>query len=280
MAMVVIVLYPLVYIVSASISDPVLVNSGQMWLYPLGVTWSGYERVMQNMEIWIGYRNTIFYTLFGVFINLLFTVPGAYALSRKDLYGRNVITFIVVFTMFFSGGLIPNYLLVKELGMLNSVWALVLPTAASVWNIVVCRTFFQSSIPRELQEAAEVDGCSVFRFFGSVVLPLSKPILVVMALFYGVMHWNQYFQALLYISDRNLCPLQLFLREILVQSQISAQMMMNMDGTDYESVMKQAEIADIIKYAVMIVSALPLLIVYPFLQKFFIQWLLIGSLKE
>ncbi len=271
-----VVLYPLLYIISASISDPDYVNSGRMWLWPHGITMNGYAKVFQNEEIWIGYRNTIFYTVLGVLVNLIFTLPGAYALSRTDLAGRNLFTFIIVFSMFFSGGLIPTYLLVKSLGMIDSIWALLLPSAAGVFQIIVSRTFFQSSIPKELEEAAEMDGCMPFRFFFSIVLPLSKAIIAVMALFYGVAHWNSYFSALIYISDRNLYPLQLILREILVMNQINSAAM---SGLDIEAYTEQLKLADLIKYSVMIIAALPLLIVYPFLQRFFIKGVLIGSVK-
>ncbi|MDQ3460781.1 MAG: carbohydrate ABC transporter permease, partial [Deinococcota bacterium] len=253
----VMVFYPLVYIVSASISDPVAVNSGRMWLLPQGLTLEGFERVFRNPDILLGYRNTLFYTFAGTFINLCVTLPCAYALSRTDLPGRTVFLFIIIFTMFFSGGLIPTYLLVRDLGLINTPWALLLPKAATAWNILVAMAFFRMTIPRELQDAADIDGCSTFRFFMRIVLPLSKPIIAVMALFYAVGHWNQYFDALIYLSDRNLYPLQLFLREILVQQQMSASMMM--DGAAMEALAEQARIADIVKYAVMIVASLPLL---------------------
>ena len=179
--------------------------------------------------------------------------------------------------MFFNGGLIPTYLLVRDLGMVNTVWAMLLPNAASVWLIIVARTFFQATIPGELREAADMDGCSNFRFFWSIVLPLSKSIIAVLALFYAVGHWNQYFNALIYLSDRDLFPLQLFLREILVQQEMDASMMMS--GGSMEALAQQARIADIVKYAVMIVSALPLLIAYPFVQRFFVKGVMIGSVK-
>lgn len=271
-----VVLYPLLYIVSASVSDPLLVNSGAMWLLPKGITLEGFQRVFQNQEIWIGYRNTLFYTLVGTLINLLITLPCAYALSRQDMVGRHALMMVLLFTMFFSGGLIPTYLLIKGMGLIDSFWVLLLINAASVWNIIVSRTFFQSTVPRELEEAAEMDGSSNFRMFCSIIIPISLPIIAVMALFYGVGHWNQYFTALVYLSDRNLFPLQLILREILVLNEMSAMMT---DGVDVEAMAEQARIADIIKYAVMIVSALPLLIVYPFVQKLFVKGVLIGSLK-
>ncbi|MCS7462180.1 carbohydrate ABC transporter permease [Paenibacillus doosanensis] len=273
----IIVLYPIVYVISASISDPVYVNQGEMWLFPKGITFEGYQRVFQNPEIWSGYRNTIMYTVLGTLINLLFTLPGAYALSRKDLKGRGVMMGLIVFTMFFGGGLIPTFLLVSNLGMLNTVWALIIPNAVAVYNLIICRTFFQMNIPQELQESAEIDGCSNTMLFVKIVLPLSAPIIAVMALYYGVTHWNSYFSAIIYLKDRSLYPLQLILREILVQNQMSDTMMMT--GDDMEAMAKQARIADIIKYAVMIVSSLPIIIVYPFMQRFFMKGVLIGSVK-
>lgn len=276
-ALLLIILYPLVYIVSASVSDPAAVNSGQMWLWPVGFTLEGFGRVFNNPDILIGYRNTLFYTVVGTLINLAVTLPCAYALSRAELPGRTVILGVILFTMFFSGGLIPTYLLIRDLGMINSVWALLLPKAAAAWNILVAMAFFAMTIPKELQDAAEIDGASPLGFFWRIVLPLSKPIIAVMALFYAVGHWNQYFDALIYLSDRNLFPLQLFLREILVEQQMSTTMMM--DGAAMEAMAQQARIADIVKYAVMIVASAPLLIVYPFLQRFFVKGVLIGSVK-
>ncbi|MBS4207917.1 carbohydrate ABC transporter permease [Bacillus sp. FJAT-50079] len=273
-----IISYPLVYILSASISDPHYVNSGQMWLFPKGITFEGFGRVLQSSEIWLGYRNTIFYTLLGTLINLAVTLPCAYALSRQDLIGKKVIMAMLVFTMFFDGGLIPTYLLIRDLGMINTIWSMVIPSAAAMWNIIVTMSFFRVTIPRGLEEAAEIDGASQIRTFFQIVLPLSAPIIAVMALFYGVGHWNQYFGALIYLQDRELFPLQLFLREILVQQQITAELMQQ-SGTA-EALSQHARIADIIKYAVMIVSAAPLLIVYPFLQRFFLKGVMIGSLKE
>lgn len=275
---VLIVLYPLIYIVSASVSDPYYVNSGQMWLFPKGFTLEGYRRIFQSKELLIGYRNTIVYTLLGTFINLAVTLPAAYALSRTDLAGRNIIMGLFVFTMFFDGGLIPVYMLVRDLGMINTIWSMVLPAAASTWNIIVTMTFFRMNIPQSLEEAAEIDGASHIRIFFQLILPLSAPIIAVMALFYGVGHWNQYFGALIYLQDRALWPLQLFLREILIQQKMMTELMQQRGVV--EALQEHARIADIIKYAVMIVSSAPLLIVYPFLQRFFVKGIMIGSIKE
>ncbi len=271
------VIYPLIYILSASISDPIAVNSGKMWLYPMDVTWEGYLRVFQDNEIWRGYRNTILYTVLGTMIHLMVLLPCAYALSRSDLSGRTAIMLLFLFTMFFQGGLIPTFLVIKQLGMIDTMWALVIPNAVGVWAIIVARTFFQMNIPRELQEASQMDGCTDFGLFFRIVLPLSAPIIAVMALFNAVGHWNQYFNALMYLNNRDIFPLQLILREILIQQQMSTQMMMN--GDDLELLLQHARIADIVKYAVMIVSSLPLLVAYPFVQKYFVKGVLIGSIK-
>ncbi|USK33650.1 carbohydrate ABC transporter permease [Bacillus sp. F19] len=272
----IIVLYPLIYIISASVSDPKFVNSGEMWLFPINLTFEGYERVFQNEQIWLGYKNTIIYTAVGTAVNLMVTIPAAYALARKDFVGRGFIMGMMLVTMFVSGGLIPTYIIVKNLGLMDSMWALILPGAASVWNIIVCRTFFQTSIPNELEEAAKIDGCSNFNLFLKVILPLSAPIIAVMALFYGVGHWNSYFGALIYLRDQDLYPLQLVLRQILVLQEMSADIM---SGATAEALQRKAEIADIVKYAVIIVATLPIIIIYPFMQRFFVKGVMIGSVK-
>lgn len=274
-----IVLYPLIYIVSASISNPHLVNSGEMWLLPKGVTFEGYRTLLGNSSIWRGYLNTIYYTVLGTSINLLVTLPCAYALSREDFYGRRAFTNFMLVTMFLSGGLIPSYLLIRSLGMLNTVWALVIPGAVSVYNVVVTRTFFQSTIPREMEEAAIVDGCSDFRLFMQIVLPLSTPIIAVMALFYGVGHWNSFFNALIYLSDRSMYPLQMILREILILQDMSSNTVSNVTSEIANMLYSKQQLAQVIKYGVMIVSSLPVIIVYPFLQKYFVKGMMVGSIK-
>ncbi|QYR22492.1 carbohydrate ABC transporter permease [Paenibacillus sp. sptzw28] len=274
-----IVAYPLVYIISASISNPKFVGSGEMWLWPKGITFEGYERVFQNSKIWTGYANTILYTAVGTSVNLFVTLPAAYALSRRDFVGRSFFMGMFMVTMFFGGGLVPTYLLVKDLGMVNSMWALILPGAASIWNIVVTRTFFQYSIPKELQEAAQIDGCSNLRLFVRIVLPLSLPIIAVMALFYGVGNWNSYFSALIYLNDESKYPLQLILRQILVLQEISTAGGGAMDASMASALNSKAEVAALVKYAVIIVSTLPIIAVYPFLQRYFVQGVMIGSVK-
>ncbi|MFW3588213.1 carbohydrate ABC transporter permease [Vagococcus fluvialis] len=274
-----IVLYPLIYIISASISNPQAVNSGEMWLFPKGFTMEGYKTILQNNSIWRGYLNTIYYTVLGTSINLIVTLPAAYALSRPDFYGHKTFTTFMLITMFVSGGLIPSYLLVKNLHMLNTVWALVLPGAVSVYNIVVTRTFFQTTIPREMEEAAIIDGCSDFKLFFKIILPLSTPIIAVMTLFYGVGHWNSYFSALIYLSDKSMYPLQMVLREILVLNDMSSTPTGGMTAEMAELMYSKQQLAAIIKYGVMIVSTLPIIVVYPFLQKYFVKGMMVGSVK-
>ncbi|SMG51767.1 carbohydrate ABC transporter permease [Paenibacillus aquistagni] len=273
------VLYPLLYIVSASISDPKLVASGEMWLFPKGITFEGYKMVFQNDKIWMGYGNTILYTVIGTCVNLIVTIPAAYALSRKDFVGRNFFMGMFMVTMFIGGGLVPGYLLIKNLGLVNSMWALILPGAASIWNIIVSRTFFASTIPRELQEAAQIDGCTNMRLFIKIVLPLSAPIIAVMALFYGVGHWNSYFSALIYLNDESKFPLQMILRQILVLNEISADTAGAINASVAEAMNNKAEVAALLKYGVIIVSTLPVIAIYPFLQRYFVQGVMIGSVK-
>ena len=270
--------YPLIYIMSASISDPHYVNSGQMVLFPRGITFEGYELIFGNQDIWRGYLNTIFYTLLGTSINLVVTIPAAYALSRPEFYGKKLFTTFLLITMFVGGGLIPSYILVVNLGLIDTIWALLLPGATSVFNIIVTRTFFQSTIPREMEEAAIVDGCNDFTMFVKVILPLSMPIIAVMALFFGVGHWNSWFGALIYLRDRSLWPLQMFLREILVLQDMFS-MPGATDGSIAEFVHRRQQISQVIQYGVMIVSTLPIIMVYPFLQKYFVKGVMIGSLK-
>lgn len=273
-------LYPLIYIISASISNPSAVNSGAMWLYPVEVTWEGYRIIFANADIWRGYYNTIVYTAIGTLVNLIFTLPGAYALSRDDFQLKGFVTKMMVITMFVSGGLIPTYILITDLGLTNSMWALILPGAASVYNIVVCRVFFQSTVPDELTEAAVMDGASDFMIFFRIILPLSKPIIAVMALFYGVGHWNNFFSALLYIDDRSKYPLQMILREILVQQDMSSNPGIGSMTTDQAQFLySQQQLSAILRYGIMIVATLPVILVYPFLQKYFVKGVMIGSIK-
>ncbi|MGE7827381.1 carbohydrate ABC transporter permease [Paenibacillus sp. NPDC093718] len=267
----IVILYPLYFIIIASVSDPISVSGGKVWLFPVDFTLEGYQRIMENQTIWVGYKNTLVYMTVGTAVNVAITVTGAYPLSRKDMYGRHLFMFLITFTMFFSGGLIPTYLLVKSLGLMNSMWALILPGAVSVWNLIITRTFFQHNIPDELREAAAMDGCSDFKFFLQVALPLSKSILAVLVLFYGVSHWNSFFSALIYLRDEAQYPLQLVLRNILIQNEV--QELMNLDLGASNS------LSESIKYGVIIVASVPVLILYPMVQKYFVKGVMIGSLK-
>lgn len=264
------ILIPLMHIIAGSFSDPMALLKGEVTLLPKGFTLDMYKKVFQDDEIWQGYWNTIVYTVVGTTISVVLTACGAYPLSRKDFYGKNVFMGLFAFTMFFTGGMIPTYLLVKQLKMLNTIWAMVLPSAVSTYNLIIMRTFFQTTIPGELVESASLDGCNDLGVFFRIVIPLSAPIFAVMVLFYGVAQWNSWFPALLYISDRSMYPLQMVLREVLIQSDIS-----NMAGGagDVEI------IGDGLKYATMVVATLPIMCLYPFLQKYFVKGVMIGAVK-
>lgn len=275
----VLIIYPLIFVASASISDPVAVNTGQVWLWPVNITFEGFRRVFQNDAIWRGYRNTIFYTVVGTLLSLIVLIPAAYALSRPEIMGKKYILWFMLFTMLFNGGMIPNYLLIDQLGMVNTVWAIIVPGLIGTWNILVTRSFFESSIPLQLIESATIDGASEWLIFRKIVIPLSMPIIAVMALFKGVGMWNEYFRALIYLRDETLFPLQLILREILVLNQVTSQTMQSTAG-QAQSIVEMVNNASLVRYAVMIVSAVPLLVAYPFVQKYFVQGVLVGSVKE
>lgn len=267
----IIIVYPLVFVISASLSDPLYLLKGEISLLPKGFTLESYSKIINFDDVWVGYKNTFIYVTIGTLINLVLTTLAAYPLSRSDMYGRNVITALIVFTMFFTGGMIPTYLVVKGLGLTNTMWAIVLPSAVSVYNLIIMRTFFQG-IPFELQESAIIDGASDFQILLRIILPLSKPILAVMTLFYAVTHWNAFFDALIYLTDRSKYPLQLILREVLIQSDTS--------GSEVEAdAIEEAMSVEGMKYAVIMVANLPILCLYPFLQKYFVQGVMIGSLK-
>lgn len=268
-----IVLYPLVYVVSSSFSSPLAVSSGRVWLWPVDFTLKGYRVALSNPQIIIGYANSLYYTFFGTLISVALTVLVAYPLSRRGLFGRNAVMIFITFTMIFYGGLIPTYLVVKNLGMLNTRWALLIPQAVAAWQVIIARTFFQVNIPEELAEAAELDGCTDLRFLWSVVIPLSKPILAVLVLMYAVGQWNAYFDALLYLKSTDLHPLQLVLRSILILNTTAS-------GSMEASVMvERQQMADLLKYSLIVVGSLPVLIIYPFAQRYFVRGMLIGSIK-
>ncbi|MDQ0900993.1 MULTISPECIES: carbohydrate ABC transporter permease [unclassified Paenibacillus] len=267
-----VVLYPLIYILSASFSSPFAVVSGKVWLYPVDFTLIGYETVFKNAQVLVGYGNSLLYATIGTLVSLTVTIMMAYPLSRKTFYGRNVLMFILTFTMLFGGGLIPLYLVVKNLHLIDSRWSLILPQAIGVFQIIIARTFFQNTIPDELVDAAEMDGCSDVGFLIRVVLPLSKPIIAVMVLLFAVGQWNAYFDALLYIKSSELYPLQLVLRNILLLNTSE-------NPTDISETLRRQGLAELMKYSLIVVSSLPVLILYPFVQKHFVQGVMIGSLK-
>jgi putative aldouronate transport system permease protein len=268
-----IVLYPLIYVVSSSFSSPAAVSSGRVWLWPVDFSLKGYQVAFSNPQIVTGYVNSLYYTLFGTIISVTLTVMVAYPLSRRTLFGRDAIMIFIVFTMIFYGGLIPTYLVVKNLGMIDTRWALLIPQAIAAWQVIIARTFFQVNIPEELAEAAELDGCSDLRFLWSVVLPLSKPILAVLVLMYAVGQWNAYFDALLYLKSASLHPLQLVLRGILILNTTTS-------GSMEASVMaERQQMADLLKYSLIVVGSLPVLLIYPFAQRYFVKGMLIGSVK-
>jgi len=267
--------YPLYFIIIASISDSVLVSTGKVLLFPKGISFFGYSEIFQDSRIWTGYRNTIFYTAAGTLVNLLVTLPAAYVLSRREFKAGTFIMFAFVFTMFFNGGLIPTYLLMKDLHLINTVWVFIIPFCVNVFYLIIARTFFENSLPKELYEAAAMDGCSHFTYFIKVALPLSKALISVIGLYYLVGHWNNFFTGLIYIRSNELQPLQIVLRDILLSNQVFS----GGAGTGGSAGGYAQRYADQIKYGVIIISTLPILLVYPFIQKYFDKGVMIGSVK-
>lgn len=270
----IIVLYPLLYVVSSSLSSGDAVTSGRVLLFPVDFSLTGYQLVFQNKLVWSGYANTFFYTICCTLINLVYTILIAYVLSRKTFQGRGLVTTLYLITMWFGGGMIPKYILVSSLGMVNSRWGFVLMTGMSVSNMVLMRTYFQSSIPGELLEAAKVDGCTDFRYLWQVAVPLAKPVIAVITLYYLVGNWNDYFDPLIYLRKTELQPLQLILRGILGSTKVDTSQM-----TDPSAAAQLANAADTMKYALIVISTVPMLILYPFVQKFFDKGVMMGSLK-
>ena len=272
--------YPMYLCLISAISSPEEVFAGRVLLIPKGFNAEGFQRVLQNDSLWRGYLNSICYTILGTAINLALTMTGAFVLSRKTFALRGVLNWMVLITMFFGGGMIPTYLLVKNLGMLNTVWALVLPGAISTWNLIITRTFISSASPDELQEAAQIDGCNNARFFVSIVLPNSSTIIAVIGLFYAVDHWLSYWNAMLYITKSEMYPLQLVLRDILLKAEVALQNAQS--GNDLDggaSIVELLRISESVKYIVVIAGTLPLLIVFPFVEKYFVKGVMIGSVK-
>lgn len=268
-------IWPLWFVLIASISDPSEVWKGSVILFPKGFNLNAYKEILKYDDIWIGYRNTILYTVLGTIINIVLTICAAYPLSRKDFVPRNFFMVMFMITMYFSGGLIPTYMVVNKLNITNTIWAMMIPGAVSIFNVIITRTYFINSIPSSLQEAAELDGANSYQFLTKVVLPLSKPILAVIALYYGVGHWNDFFSALIYINNKDLFPLQTFMRDLLVQNNID----LDMTGLNAVQAAQKAQLAQTMKYGVIIVASVPVLCIYPFVQKYFVKGIMIGAIK-
>ena len=270
---VIIMVYPMYFIVIASISNPTDVSLGNIVLLPKGINFKGYRKLMEYSQLWVGYKNTLIYASLGTIASLIFNIPAAYALSRKDLCGRKLFTIFYLIPMFFTGGLIPTYMVIKDFELLDTIWVMVIPFSVITYYIIVARTFFTNSIPGDLWEAAQLDGCGNLNFFFRIVLPLSKAVIAVIALWTAVGQWNSYFNALIYLRSPELQPLQLVLRNILISNQtISAQ-------SSGAAAVEAKQMADLIKYAVIVISSAPIMCMYPFVQKYFNQGVMLGSLK-
>lgn len=270
----VVVAYPLVYVLSSSFSSPSAVMSGKVWLFPVDFSLAGYQAIFKNSQVLIGYRNSLFYMVFGTIINIVMTLLAAYPLSRSDMPGQGPIMMLFTFTMIFSGGMIPTYLVIKDLHMLNTVWSMLVPGAIAVNNMIITRTFIRNSIPKEMLEAAKIDGCNDIQYFFNMVLPLSGSVIAVITLYYAIAHWNSYFNAFMYLSDQNLYPLQLFLRDILISNKVDASMVI----VDDAAAAKEG-LAELLKYSLIVVAILPVMVIYPFVQKHFVKGVMIGSVK-
>ena len=277
----IITLYPLYFVVIASVSDPYEVAKGNVFMFPKGFTVESYLNVFRESRIWTGYRNTIFYAVAGTFFSLILTIPSAYALSKRSLPGRSLLSVFFLIPMYFNGGLIPTYLVMRQINMVNQWYSLIFIGASSVYNMIVTRVYFQSTIPEELYESARIDGASELRVFFSIALPLVKPILAVMTLFFAVARWNDYFNALIYTTDNDYLPLQMVLRSILLNSQTALQKVdtSSMDAEAIKNAARLAYMAEAMKYALIVVSSAPLLIAYPFVQKHFVKGMMIGAVK-
>lgn len=276
--MVLLVIYPLILVVSSAFSDGNSIVMGKVVFLPVNFNLDGLIEILEYKSVFVGYANSLFYMIVGTFINLVMAILMAYPLSRLDLIGRKFFTLLLIFTMLFNAGLIPNYLLLKGLGLINSRLALLLPVAINAYNIIVMITYFRGNVAKELLEASKIDGCNDFRFVLTILVPISKPIIAVLALFYAMGHWNAYFEAMIYINSPDKYPLQLVLREILLQNKISADLMATMIMTAEEMQMRMG-LSEQLKYALIIVSSVPLMLLYPFIQKYFVKGVMIGSVK-
>ena len=270
-----VIAYPLYYVLVASLTDPTVVNSGKVLLFPEKLFIGGYKKIFEYRPIWTGYANTLIYTVCGTAAAMAATIPCAFALSRRALFGRRILNFLFTFTMFFSGGIVPTYILMNNLHLIDNFWVMILPSAVGMFNVIIMRTYFQTNIPQELEDAANVDGCTNFRFLLRIALPLSIPIVVVVALYYGVAHWNDYFSAMMYLTKRQMYPLQLVLREILLENEAGKMLNVATDAAYAERMMSRMGL----KYAVIVISTLPILVIYPFVQKFFSKGIMVGAVK-
>ncbi len=272
-----VILYPAIYILSSSFSSGAAVLAGKVWLWPVDPVLTGYRGVFSDTAVWTGFANSLIYTVSGTILSVCLTIAMAYPLSRKDLRGRSLVTFMVLFALLFSGGLIPLYLVVKNVGLMNTRWAIILPAAMNIFAIIVAKTFFQITIPQDLYEAAGLDGCGDFRFLRSIVLPLSTPIIAVLVLWAAVAQWNSYLPALIYLNSPNLYPLQLVLRDILVLNEMNFNSIGNLSPTE---LLHLQNMEDLLKYSLIVISTAPMLMLYPFVQKYFVRGIFLGSVKE
>ncbi|MBQ3080397.1 MAG: carbohydrate ABC transporter permease [Clostridia bacterium] len=277
-----VIIYPLFFIIIASISDPYQVSLGNVLFFPKGFTLEAYRNVFEEKDIWIGYRNSLVYLLAGTSYNLLLTIPAAYVLSKKNLPLRDAISWFFFITMYFGGGLVPTYILMRDLKLLNTPWVLIVGMGVSCYNLIVTRQFFSSSIPDELYEAGKIDGANDYVMFARIALPLSKPIIAIMALYYGIGHWNSYYNALIYVQKNEFFPLQLVLRNILILNQTANSAIEYSSAMEGEALLEAARrtyMANAMKYALIFISSAPMLIAYPFVQRFFVKGVMIGSVK-
>ncbi len=272
-----IVAYPIYFVIIASISDPYMVLNGDVTFYPRGFTLDSYKEIFKNSQIWTGYKNSMIYTFFGTILNVSLTMLIAFPLSRNYFSGRKFITGILLVTMYFTGGMIPTYLLIQSLNLYNTFWVMIFLGAVSAYNVIIARTFLEANIPLELEEAAAIDGCSKLQFFFKFVLPLSKSVIAVLVLYYAIAHWNDYMRGLIYLQDEERYPLQLVIRGILLETQV--QNMDNATAEELTDMFRRTKLAEAMKYGIIIISTVPTLIIYPFIQKHFVKGVMIGSVK-
>lgn len=270
-------MYPLYLVLIASISDPAAISAGEVMLLPKGLNIDAYKLLLETTDLWIGYRNSLFYTVFGTTLQMLVTTTASFALSRKTMPGRRFFMLYFLFTMYFSGGLIPTYFVIKGLGMVNTIWALIIPGLLGPYNLIICRTYFENSIPDEIYESATIDGASNIRYFWQFAVPLAVPVLAVMVLNFALGHWNSYFNAMIYISDDSIQTLQVFIKRI--TSQATATLESAGGEVEIEEVIESMRKTQLLKYATVIVSSVPMIMLYPLIQKHFIHGIMIGAVK-